>query len=123
VIKSIGHIAINAKDINKSLDFYKRVLGLPEAFRLNNDDGSLWLVYVKTGPDDFLEIFAGAARGPERKNDHEGIKHYCLWVDDLAATLADLEARGVAIDRSRVRVGRSGAGSTSWPTRTASRSS
>jgi lactoylglutathione lyase len=108
VIKSIGHIAINAKDIEKSLDFYKRVLGLPEAFRLHNDDGSLWLVYVKTGPDDFLEIFGGASKGPERKNDQEGIKHYCLWVDDLSATLTDLEARGVSIDRSRVRVGRSG---------------
>ena len=108
MVKSIGHIAINAKDIEKSLDFYKRVLGLPEAFRLQNADGSLWLVYVKTGPVDFIEIFAGASQGPERQNDHQGIKHYCLWVDDLAATLKDLQAKGVAIDPSRVRVGRSG---------------
>jgi lactoylglutathione lyase len=108
VIKSIGHVAINAKDIDKSLDFYKRVLGLPEAFRLSNDDGSLWLVYVKTGPDDFLEIFAGASRGPERKNDDDGVKHYCLWVDDLDATLTDLEKKGLAIDRSKARKGRSG---------------
>ena len=108
MIKSIGHIAINAKDIEKSLDFYKRVLGLPEAFRLHNEDGSLWLVYVKTGADDFLEIFAGAKGGPERKNDQEGVKHYCLWVDDLDATLTDLENKGVAIDRSKARKGRSG---------------
>ena len=108
MIKSIGHIAINATDIEKSLDFYERVLGLPEAFRLNNDDGSLWLVYVKSGPDDFLEIFAGAKKGPARAKDQDGVKHFSLWVDDLDRTLADLRARGLAVDPSGVRKGRSG---------------
>mgnify|MGYP001271656140 CR=1 FL=1 len=108
MITGIGHVAINAKDMEKSLDFYERVLGLPEAFRLEGADGSLSMVYVKTGPRNFLEIFPRAAAGPERRNDQQGIKHYCLWVDDLAATLAELEARGLPVDRSRVRVGRTG---------------
>jgi lactoylglutathione lyase len=108
VVKSIGHIAINARDIEKSLDFYTRVLGLPEAFRLHNADGTLWLVYVRSGPDDFLEIFAGASPAPARRNEDEGVKHYCLWVDNLDATLTDIESRGVAVDRAKVRTGRSG---------------
>jgi lactoylglutathione lyase len=108
VVKSIGHVAINARDIDKSLDFYKRVLGLPEAFRLNNADGGLWMVYVKTGPDDFIEIFANATTAAPRRNEDEGMKHYCLWVDSLDATLKDIESRGVAIDTSKVKSGRSG---------------
>jgi catechol 2,3-dioxygenase-like lactoylglutathione lyase family enzyme len=108
VVTSIGHVAINAKDIDKSLDFYKRVLGLPEAFRVPNADGSLWMVYLKTGPDDFIEIFARAAKAAPRTNDDEGMKHYCLWVDSLDTTLKDIESRGVAIDYSKVRTGRSG---------------
>lgn len=108
MIKGIGHVAINAKDVEASLDFYERMLGLPEAFRLEGADGRLSMVYVKTGPRDFLEIFPRAAAGPERGRDQQGIKHFCLWVDDLAATLGDLEARGLPVDRSQVRVGRTG---------------
>ena len=48
MITGIGHIAITCQDIDKSLDFYTRVLGLHEAFRMERD-GSLWMVYLKTG--------------------------------------------------------------------------
>jgi len=41
MITGIGHIAITAKDIDKSLTFYSEILGLKEAFRMHNDDGSL----------------------------------------------------------------------------------
>ena len=64
MITGIGHIAITCKDIDKSLDFYTRILGLPEAFRMNNDDGSLWMVYLKTGSDGFIELFTNRHRMP-----------------------------------------------------------
>jgi len=41
MITGVGHIAITCKDIEASLDFYTRILGLPEAFRMDRDDGSL----------------------------------------------------------------------------------
>jgi lactoylglutathione lyase len=104
----MGHAAINAVDIDASLDFYTRVLGLPEAFRINNDDGNLWLVYLKTGDDDFLEIFAGGSSAPERGNNDAGLKHICLWVDDLQATLEGLRKQGYAVDPQGIKTGRSG---------------
>ncbi len=36
-----GHVAIRVKGIDKMPDFYCKGLGLKEAFRINNDDGSL----------------------------------------------------------------------------------
>ena len=107
MITGIGHIAITCKDIDKSLDFYTRILGLSEAFRMNNDDGGLWMVYVKTGSDDFIELFTNGGDQPDIPNNASGFKHLCLWVDDIEATLHDLEARGLDVDPSNVRTGRS----------------
>jgi catechol 2,3-dioxygenase-like lactoylglutathione lyase family enzyme len=38
MITGIGHIASTCKDIDKSLDFYTRILGLPEAFRISKKE-------------------------------------------------------------------------------------
>jgi len=59
VITGIGHIAITASDFEASIAFYRDVLDLPEAFRADRENGSPWMTYVKTGADDFIEIFGG----------------------------------------------------------------
>ncbi len=107
MITGLGHIAITAKDIDKSLDFYTRILGLPEAFRMNNDDGKLWMVYLKTGSDDFIEIFTNGGDQPTIPNNASGFKHLCLWVDDIEATLHGLKERGLDVDPNNIRTGRS----------------
>ena len=106
MITGIGHIAITCQDIDKSLDFYTRVLGLPEAFRMERD-GSLWMVYLKTGKDDFVELFTEGGPPAQIPNNASGFKHLCLWVDDLEATLHDLQAKGLDVDPAGVRTGRS----------------
>mgnify|MGYP001130763439 CR=1 FL=1 len=107
MITGIGHIAITCQQIDRSLDFYTRVLGLPEAFRLYNDDGSLWMVYLKAGGDGFLELFTRGAPPAEIPQNASGFKHLCLWVDDLDATLHDLQAKGLDVDPAGIRTGRS----------------
>ena len=107
MITGIGHIAITCKDIDTSLDFYTRILGLPEAFRMNNDDGSLWMVYVKTGSDDFLELFARGGDQLDIPQNASGFKHLCLWVDDIETTLHDLRTKGLDVDPDGIRTGRS----------------
>jgi lactoylglutathione lyase len=107
MITGIGHIAITCKDIDKSLDFYTRILGLPEAFRMNNDDGGLWLVYIKTGSDDFIELFTKGGDQPDIPQNASGFKHLCLWVDDIEATLHDLRTKGLNVDPDGIRIGRS----------------
>ncbi|MDP6040078.1 MAG: VOC family protein [Candidatus Latescibacteria bacterium] len=107
MITGIGHIAITSSDIDASLDFYNRILVLPEAFRMHNDDGSLWMVYLKTGNGDFIEIFTNGGDTPDIPNNASGFKHLCLWVDDLEATLNDLKSRGLDVDPGNIRTGRS----------------
>jgi lactoylglutathione lyase len=107
MITGIGHAAITCQDIEKSLDFYTRILGLPEAFRMNRDDGSLWMVYLKTGSDDFIELFTDGGDPAEVPQNASGFKHLCLWVDDIEATLRDLQAKGLDVDPEGARTGRS----------------
>ena len=56
--KSLGHIALKVRDLQKSIDFYTK-LGFPEFLRLNNDDGKPWIVYMKFADDLYLELFPG----------------------------------------------------------------
>ena len=107
MITGIGHIAITCQDIDQSLDFYTRVLGLPEAFRMYNDDGSLWMVYLKTGGGAFVELFTKGGARPEAPRNASGFKHLCLGVDDIEAALHDLQAKGLDVDPGGIRTGRS----------------
>ena len=107
MITGIGHMAITCQDIDQSLDFYTRILGLPEAFRMVNDDGSLWMVYLRTGGGAFVELFTGGGARPEAPGNASGFKHLCLWVEDIEATLRDLQARGLDVDPGGIRTGRS----------------
>ena len=94
---SIGHVAIRARDLDSVVAFYTEKLGLAEMFRLNQDDGSLMLVYLRLTDDQYIEIFPnGVGEAPARNA--VGFTHLCLAVSDLEATVAALEAAGVTID-------------------------
>jgi lactoylglutathione lyase len=99
VITAIGHAAFGVSDLERSLDFYVRGLGLREAFRLDNDRGETWIVYLQVQGLDFLELFPeGRPRADGAPAAHPSFRHLCLMVDDIQTTLAELEARGVAAD-------------------------
>jgi lactoylglutathione lyase len=105
-VTGIGHTAIRARDLEAMLDFYTGKLGFQEMFRLNHDDGSLMLVYVRVTDDQFLEFFPnGSGEVPPGSN--VGYNHLCLTVADIDATLRDLEARGVPLARG-LQTGRDG---------------
>lgn len=95
MITGIGHVAIRVSDLKRALAFYQGVLGLPEIFRLNQDDGSPWLLYLRVNEDNFVELFPGGGPRPEAQGDPVGYAHLCLHVDDMGKTLAELAKRGV----------------------------
>ncbi len=93
--KGLSHIALKARDLKRTEDFYTSVLGLKVAFR--HPPNMLFL--TTPGSDDLLNFVKSAARisGPQ------GLEHVGFRV--TAAQLKQLEknlkARGVKIDGRR----------------------
>lgn len=96
MITDLAHLAFAAHDLERSLAFYGK-LGLHEAFRLHNEDGSLMLVYLHVKGDRFIEIFPN---GPDPDPNRQGsFMHLCLAVDDLQATVEQFRKAGVSIEQ------------------------
>ena len=98
MITGIGHIAFRVADMARSLAFYRGILGLQELTRLNRDDGSLWLVYLRASDDTINELFPGGEPAAAPNPSAVGYAHFSLTVDDMHRTLADLRARGLQED-------------------------
>jgi lactoylglutathione lyase len=106
-LTSIAHIAIRARDIDSMVAFYTEKLGFAEMFRLNQDNGSLMLVYLRITDDQYIELFPnGTGDGPAGPQ-AVGMNHLCLTAPDLDATVAGLTERGVTLTRP-LQMGRDG---------------
>lgn len=83
MIKSIGHIALRVKDMDRSLDFYTRVLGGGKVFE-GTENGTVNMVYVKLAPDTYIELFVSEP-GMEKTPSDIGYRHVCIVTDDIYA--------------------------------------
>ena len=94
-----GHVAIRVKDIDKMLDFYCHGLGMTEAFRIKNDDGSLRIVYVHISEGQYLELCLGGDEKPVFDDGNSvGVRHISFTVEDLTKSKIEMEERGVIFD-------------------------
>ena len=98
MIKGLSHIAVRARDLEASLRFYREILGLEEAFRINGEDGQVRLLYLWIAPGQFIELFPGGATDPERGTHMTGMQHICLEVESAEAAYDRLTALGVRPD-------------------------
>lgn len=99
MITGLGHVAFRVTDLDRALDFYCGILGFREAFRLDRDgEPSPWIVYLQIVPGHFIELFPGAEKVGPQPGREAGYNHFCLLVDDIAATLRQLAARGLPLD-------------------------
>jgi len=96
-ITGLGHVAIKVTDLDRSLDYYVNKLGFAEMMRLNKDDGSVWLVYLRITDDQYLEVFPGAENDRAPGWNANGLNHVCLTVDNIDPVLAQLAAKGLTL--------------------------
>ncbi len=108
MIKSLSHTALRVKNLDESLAFYREVLGLEEAFRINEENGSPRLVYLWIAPGQFLELFPNGKEAPKKPNDETGLQHICLETDCAEAEFERLKGIGVRIDSPSVLTGKAG---------------
>jgi lactoylglutathione lyase len=93
---SLGHIALRCKDVDAMRSFYVGQLGCEELFHLDNDDGSLWLTYIRTAQGQYVELFPIDYKG---KNDAREFSphHFCFEVDDFVGYVKLLREKGVEV--------------------------
>jgi lactoylglutathione lyase len=96
-IVGIAHVAIKVKDIDRTLEWYGRVFDFREMMRLNNADGSLFLLYLRMTDTQFLEVFPNAREDRALDNDGNGINHFCLQVSDPDAVHAHITRLGIPL--------------------------
>lgn len=88
------HSMIRVRDETRSVDFYRRALGLKVADRFPFD--GFTLVYLRGDEDDFeLELTINHGRA-EPYTFGDGYGHLAVAVDDLAAEHARLTSEGLA---------------------------
>lgn len=101
-LQKIHHVAILASDYEKSKDFYVNKLGfeiIRDNYRVNRDDYKLDLRFG----DCELEIFV-VKNAPPRPSYPEalGLRHLAFHVEDIEATIAELNALGIETETVRV---------------------
>jgi len=99
-ISNIDHIAINCIDLEKSLDFYGRILGLKQLQTV--DCGDFDIVYFALPRGGRLELFDyhGKSAILSHKEDDSGLRHIAFQVKDVAAHESMLRSEGVEITLS-----------------------
>jgi lactoylglutathione lyase len=80
MIKGFAHLALNVKDMEKSLEFYNKVFGFTKAFSLANEKGEPWIEYVKVGKGKFIELFYN-----NDAPNSGSFNHICFEIDDCQA--------------------------------------
>jgi len=100
-ITGVAHIAVYAKDYEKSRAFYREFLGFEEPFTLNNPDGKPFMTFFKINERQYLEL------SPERAPDTDRLDHIALETDNAEAMRLYLKSRGIAVPE-RVPKGRTG---------------
>ena len=104
MITGIAHLALTAKDMEKSLDFYIRVLGFKKVFSLAHPEtGAPWIEYLQAG-NQFVELFYNGTEDNPWKSSLRGFNHLCLLVDDIHSTVKGIEDAAYPMD-SPVREG------------------
>jgi lactoylglutathione lyase len=99
MIIRIGHTAIRTRDIEASARFYTEILGMKEAFRMQNASGdTLGCLYLYVAPGQFIELFPDGVEKVPYSNKTIGHAHICFEVDDAAAFLARIRDLGAPID-------------------------
>jgi lactoylglutathione lyase/glyoxylase I family protein len=97
MIKTLAHICLFSKDLNRSLDFYCGALGLHRQFDFFKD-GVLFGFYLQVSPSHFIEIFKA---DPAAEIRSQRIQHFCLEVEDIDALRDTLIKRGVEVTQKK----------------------
>ncbi|CCW36285.1 lactoylglutathione lyase-like lyase [Chthonomonas calidirosea] len=85
-VRELNHVAIHVKDLDTSVDFYERVMGLPRIPRPNFNFPGAWFALGNQE----LHLIEDKNLTPCTRRHH----HFALQVEDTYAVREELEAKG-----------------------------
>ena len=96
------HTMLRVRNLEKSVDFYTRLMGMTELRRREVPDGKYTLVFVGYGDEASHTVLELTYNwGQDDGYDlGTGFGHLAIGVPDVAATCAELRAAGVNITRA-----------------------
>lgn len=74
------HFNFNVTDLERSISFYNKALGFVESHRINSNDGSFIIVYLKDNQSDFLLELTWMRDHPQAYDLGECEYHLCVRV-------------------------------------------
>lgn len=96
MIKQLAHVCIFSSDLAATEAFYCGSLGLEKVFDFIKE-GELYGFYLALGNGTYLEVFAETVDETAAR-----IRHLCFEVEDIGASIARLDEKGVShTDRKR----------------------
>lgn len=84
----LNHVGIAVNDMDESIEFYTDTMGYEETFRVTNDAGEPFLVYLRVSESTFVEL------GRANDNTPAGLSHFGVQVEGMDAVKAMYERRG-----------------------------
>lgn len=107
-IRKIAHIAIAVLDLNKQIDFYKNTLGLEFMGQETLVDQGVKTAFFQVGDTSIellepLEKDSAIHKFIEKRG--PGLHHIAYEVDDLQASLDDMQSKGVSLVDKSPRTG------------------
>ena len=93
------HTMVRVTDLDTSLDFYCKQLGLVELRRVDNEKGRFTLVFLAAPGDEDAQLELTYNWDPEEYGEGRNFGHLAYRVDDIYALCRKLMDTGVTINR------------------------
>src|SRR5262245_39906526 len=104
----VDHLGFAVRDIAEAVEFYSRAFGIAEWERLARPERHMAVAVARVG-DTLLELIAPtseeAAFAKFLRERGPGMHHIAYRVDDIAAALVEVKARGVQLIDEQPRPG------------------
>jgi catechol 2,3-dioxygenase-like lactoylglutathione lyase family enzyme len=117
MITGMSHVGISVANLERSIEFYRDVLGLrviqqvpmrgpnyDAIMGLTGTDGRIAVLRTKNLEIELLEFRRPPSRAaePGRHVSDQGISHFAIYVEDIAGLYARLQAAGVRVHSALV---------------------
>lgn len=102
-INKVHHVAIICSDYERSLNFYTDILGLRVLAEHYREDRKSYKTDLGIGDNYVVELFSFPSPPPRpSRPEAAGLRHLAFEVDDIEASVAELEAKNIPHEEIRI---------------------